>query len=152
VKRFHVHLHVGEIETSVKFYSALFGVAPTKHKPDYAKWMLDAPAVNFAISKVDGHVGLSHLGFEVDDEDALAELSTRARHAGGEILIERRVHCGYARGNKSWTTDPQGVRWENFHTYESELETFGCGAEETWREDHNGERTAVAPACATRKT
>ena len=151
MKRFHVHLHVADIGTSVAFYSVLFGVPPAKHKHDYAKWMLDAPAVNFAISKVEGHVGLSHLGFEVDDEDPLAELSARARQAAGEILIERRVHCGYARGNKSWATDPQGVRWENFHTYEGELETFGCGAEEAWREDRNGKRAGVAEICPTQK-
>ncbi len=129
MKRFHVHLHVADVEKSVTFYTALFGAAPTKHKPDYAKWMLDEPAVNFAISKVEDHVGLSHLGFQVDDETALTDVSERAREASGDLLIERRVHCGYARGNKSWANDPQGIRWENFHTYDSDLPTFGCGAE-----------------------
>lgn len=116
MKRFHVHLHVADIDTSVRFYSALFGVAPAKHKPDYAKWMLQEPAVNFAISKVEDHVGLSHLGFQVDDDQELSAISDRAREASGELLVERRVHCGYARGDKTWAIDPQGVRWENFHT------------------------------------
>jgi catechol 2,3-dioxygenase-like lactoylglutathione lyase family enzyme len=148
VKRFHVHLHVDDIEASMTFYTTLFGVKPSKHKPDYAKWMLDDPRVNFAISKVDNHLGLSHLGIQVDDDDALGEVSERAREASGELLVERRVHCGYALGNKSWVNDPQGVRWENFHTYNDDVATFGCGAEEAWRENRWGERTNLAKPCA----
>ena len=148
MKRFHVHLHVADVDVSVRFYTALFGVAPTKHKPDYAKWMLEEPKVNFAISKVQDHVGLSHLGIQVDDEDELEAVSELGLNAAGELLVERRVHCGYARGNKSWANDPQGVRWENFHTYETDLATFGCGAEETWREDRSGRRKEVASTCA----
>jgi hypothetical protein len=132
----------------VTFYSTLFGVAPTKHKPDYAKWMLDDPCVNFAISKVDGHVGLSHLGLQLDDEATLARASERAREASGEVLVERQVHCGYALGNKSWATDPQGVRWESFHTYDDDIATFGCGAKEAWRENRSGERADLARSCS----
>ena len=150
MKRFHVHLHVDDIEMSVRYYSALFGVPPAKQKPDYAKWILDDPLVNFAISKVEGHVGLSHLGFQVDDEAALAEISGRARDASGDLLVERHVHCGYALGNKTWVSDPQGLRWENFHTYDDDLATFGCGAEESWREDSAGRRQAVSSTTATR--
>jgi catechol 2,3-dioxygenase-like lactoylglutathione lyase family enzyme len=147
VKRFHVHLHADDIETSVKFYTTLFGAKPTKHKPDYAKWMLDDPRVNFAISKVEGHVGLSHLGLQVDDEETLKDVSEVARAASGEILVERQVHCGYAMGNKTWVNDPQAVRWENFHTYDDEMTTFGCGAEEAWHENKAGERLGPGPSC-----
>jgi catechol 2,3-dioxygenase-like lactoylglutathione lyase family enzyme len=149
VKRFHVHLHVADIETSVRFYSTLFGVAPTKHKPDYAKWMLTDPAVNFAISTERDHIGLSHLGFQVDGEEELAEVSAPAREASGDLLVERRVHCGYALGNKTWAKDPQGVRWETFHTYDNEMETFGCGAAEAWHEDRAGRKTELRPSRTT---
>ena len=148
MKRFHVHLHVDDIERSVRFYTTLFGVKPTKHKPDYAKWMLDDPRVNFAISKVEDHVGLSHLGLQVDDEEALKEVSEHARDASGEILVERRVHCGYAIGNKTWVNDPQAVRWENFHTYNDDMKTFGCGAEEAWRENKTGKRMGLGTSCS----
>lgn len=150
MKRFHVHLHVADVEASVAFYTTLFGAKPTKRKPDYAKWMLDEPCVNFAISKVEDHVGLSHLGFQVDDDDALDEMSGRAREAAGALLVERRVHCGYARGHKSWANDPQGIRWETFYTYDNDLATFGCGAEESWREDRAGHRTASEQTCAAK--
>jgi catechol 2,3-dioxygenase-like lactoylglutathione lyase family enzyme len=152
VKRFHVHLHVADVDASVRFYTVLFGVQPTKHKPDYAKWMLDEPCVNFAISKVQNHVGLSHLGFQVENERELGELSAMACEAAGELLVERRVHCGYARGDKSWAEDPQSIRWENFHTYESDLPTFGCGAEESWREDQSGKRTSFSSSCSLGQT
>jgi catechol 2,3-dioxygenase-like lactoylglutathione lyase family enzyme len=152
MKRFHVHLHVHNVEESVKFYTTLFGAQPTKHKPDYAKWMLDNPYVNFAISKVEGHVGLSHLGIQVGDEEALTEVFDRARDATGDLLVERRGHCGYAVGNKSWVNDPQGVRWENFHTYNNEMETFGCGAAEAWDENRTGEKRLLAsPSCSSAK-
>lgn len=150
--RFHVHLHVDDIEKSVRFYTTLFGVEPSKHKPDYAKWMLADPAVNFAISKVEGHIGLSHLGFQVDDEDALNGVSDHARAAAGELLVERQVHCGYAVGNKTWANDPQGIRWESFHTYANDLDTFGCGAAEAWREDRSGKRVAEVASCFAAKT
>lgn len=150
MKRFHVHLHVDDIEASVRFYTTLFGAKPTKHKPDYAKWMLDDPRVNFAISKVEDHVGLSHLGLQVEDAETLTEVSEHARQASGEILVERRVHCGYAVGNKTWVNDPQAVRWENFHTYDDDMATFGRGAEESWRENSAGERTISDPACSAK--
>lgn len=148
MKRFHVHLHVADVEASVKFYSTLFGLAPTKHKADYAKWMLADPPVNFAISIEKGHIGLSHLGFQVDSEDELAEVSAPAREASGDLLVERHVHCGYALGNKTWARDPEGVRWENFHTYKHEMDTFGCGAAEAWHEDRAGRKTPKSPSCA----
>ena len=147
MNRFHVHVRVGNVDKAIPFYTTLFGTNPNVVKSDYAKWMLDEPKVNFAISKVEDHVGLSHLGIQVDGEDELEAVSELGLKAAGELLVERRVHCGYARGNKSWANDPQGVRWENFHTYENDLSTFGCGAEETWREDRSGKRKQVASSC-----
>lgn len=146
MSRFHVHLHVRDIEESVKFYTTLFGAPPTKHKPDYAKWMLEDPRVNFAITTDRDHVGLSHLGIQVDDSKTLTDVSDRARTASGELLVERGAHCGYAIGDKTWANDPQGVRWETFHTYTNEMPDFGCGAEQTWRENVRGERQTVLPS------
>lgn len=152
MKRFHVHVHVRDIDQSVKFYTTLFGVQPAKRKSDYAKWMLDDPYVNFAITTQRDHVGLSHLGIQLDNEDALKHLSRNAREASGALLVERRAHCGYAIGNKAWATDPQDVRWELFHTYQQEHEHFGCGAEETWHEARDGTRLAVEPpSCSAGK-
>ena len=145
MNRFHVHLHVRDIEESVKFYTPFFGKQPTKRKPDYAKWMLDDPYVNFAITTEPGHVGLSHLGIQVDDGQTLTHVSNRARTTSGELLVERGAHCGYAVGDKTWANDPQGVRWESFHTYTNEMPDFGCGAEQTWRENARGERQIVSP-------
>ena len=148
MNRFHVHLHVRDIEESVKFYTTFFGTQPTKRKRDYAKWMLDDPCVNFAITTEPGHAGLSHLGIQVDDGQTLADVSDRARSASGELRVERGAHCGYAVGDKTWANDPQGVRWETFHTYTNEMADFGCGAEQTWRENARGERQIVsAPSC-----
>jgi catechol-2,3-dioxygenase len=101
MKRFHVHLHVVDIEKSARFYTSLFGVQQAKHRPDYAKWMLDNTHVNFAISKVEDHVGLSHLGIQVNDEETPVKVSERAPEVSGDLLVERTVHCGYALGNVS---------------------------------------------------
>lgn len=130
--RLHVHLHVRDIAESVKFYSTLFGVAPTKREPDYAKWMLENPHVNFAIS-TRGEAGLSHLGIQVESEGELAAVSARAKRAAGEVLIEKGANCCYAVGDKAWAEDPQGIRWETFFTTGG-LTTYGAGAAEIHRE------------------
>jgi catechol 2,3-dioxygenase-like lactoylglutathione lyase family enzyme len=149
MKRFHVHLHVHDIERSVTFYTTLFGVPPSKQRVDYAKWMLDDPRVNFAITTERGHTGLSHLGIQLDNDEDLDDASAAARHAAGELLVERGAHCGYAIGHKAWAVDPQAVRWEMFHTYQQEHAQFGCGAEQTWRETSDGARLPVVqPSCA----
>ncbi|MBI3675928.1 MAG: VOC family protein [Proteobacteria bacterium] len=129
MNRLHVHLHVRDIGESVRFYSTLFGSEPTKRESDYAKWMLDNPRVNFAISARGGEAGLGHLGIQVEDEAELGAVTARAKDAAGEVLIERGATCCYASGNKSWAEDPQGVRWETFHTT-GDLTTFGVGADE----------------------
>jgi len=132
MNRLHVHLHVRDIAQSVRFYSTLFGAEPAKREPDYAKWMLENPRVNFAIS-TGSDPGLSHLGIQVEDGSELEAVTNRAKDAAGEVLIEKGAQCCYATGDKSWATDPQGIRWETFHTT-GDLTVFGVGAEETHTE------------------
>jgi predicted enzyme related to lactoylglutathione lyase len=119
MKRFHVHLHVDDMTASIAFYSRLFNAAPTRVEPDYAKWMLEDPRVNFAISTRGTQAGLDHLGFQVDNAEELTELKTRAQAADMALLDEGTTTCCYARSDKHWVTDPQGIAWENFHTLEN---------------------------------
>ena len=142
MNRLHVHLHVADIEKSVRFYSALFGARPTKLEADYAKWMLDDPRVNFAISARGGELGLGHLGIQVEDKAGLASATARAKAAAGSVLIEENASCCYARSDKAWAEDPQGVRWETFHTT-GELTTYGVGAEESRHEVAKVEQPAA---------
>ncbi len=130
MNRLHVHLHVRDIPQSVKFYTSLFGAEPTRLESDYAKWMLDNPRVNFAISARGGEVGLGHLGIQVESDAELEAVSARAKDAAGQVLIERGANCCYALGDKAWAEDPQGVRWETFHTIGA-LTSYGVGADET---------------------
>ncbi|GAA4421734.1 ArsI/CadI family heavy metal resistance metalloenzyme [Acidovorax lacteus] len=116
MKRFHVHLHVQDLAQSIAFYSRLFAAAPTRVEADYAKWMLDDPRVNFAISTRGSRPGLDHLGFQVDDAAELGALKARAEAADAAVLDEGATTCCYARSEKHWVTDPQGVAWEHFHT------------------------------------
>ena len=116
MNRFHVHLNVSDLTSSVRFYSKLFAAEPTVLKSDYAKWMLDNPRVNFAISNTGRAPGVDHLGIQVDSEGELAELGHRLDAAGGEVMPEEATICCYAQSDKLWTEDPQGTRWETFHT------------------------------------
>lgn len=116
MKRFHVHMHVDDLAKSVAFYSKLFAAEPTRLEGDYAKWMLEDPRINFAISSRGGAAGVDHLGFQTDDESELAELKARAQAADMALLDEGETTCCYARSEKHWVTDPQGVAWEHFHT------------------------------------
>ena len=117
MKRFHVHLNVENLDSSIRFYSALFGADPGVRKSDYAKWMLDDPRVNFAISALGRGAGVDHLGIQADDARELAELGLRVENAGGTIVPEHATVCCYAQSDKAWTEDPQGTRWETFHTF-----------------------------------
>jgi catechol 2,3-dioxygenase-like lactoylglutathione lyase family enzyme len=119
MKRFHVHAHVADLQQSIGFYSKLFGAEPTRVEPDYAKWMLDDPRVNFAISTRGGAPGVDHLGIQADSDDELRELKSRARSADQPILDEGETTCCYARSDKHWITDPQGIAWEQFRTLEN---------------------------------
>ena len=117
MRRFHVHLRVQDLDANVRFYSRLFAAEPAVLKADYAKWLLNDPQLNFAISHRGADTGIEHLGFQVDDDPSLAELGQRLDAAGAAILPEEGTTCCYARSNKLWTEDPQGVRWESFHTF-----------------------------------
>ncbi|MEN7527581.1 MULTISPECIES: ArsI/CadI family heavy metal resistance metalloenzyme [unclassified Cupriavidus] len=116
MKRFHVHVSVADLSASIRFYSALFAAEPTLVKEDYAKWMLEDPRVNFAISARGAETGVDHLGFQTDDAGELAELKARAEAADMALLDEGETTCCYARSDKYWVTDPQGIAWEHFHT------------------------------------
>ena len=116
MKRFHVHVHVNDLSHSVAFYSKLFAAEPARLESDYAKWMLDDPRINFAISTRGAAAGVDHLGFQTDDPAELAELKARAQAADLALADSGETSCCYARSEKHWITDPQGVAWEHFHT------------------------------------
>ena len=116
MKRFHVHVHVDDLARSVAFYTRLFAAPPTRQEADYAKWMLDDPRVNFAISTRGAAPGVDHLGFQTDSAEELDELKARAAAADLAVLDEGATTCCYARSDKHWITDPQGIAWEHFHT------------------------------------
>ena len=136
MKRFHVHLHVQDLEQSIGFYSTLFAAEPARRESDYAKWMLDDPAINFAISTRGGSTGIDHLGFQTDDPAELAAMKARAESADFALLDEGETTCCYARSEKHWITDPQGIAWEHFHTL-ADIPVFREAGE------------AVAGACCT---
>ncbi len=117
MKRLHVHVAVGDLAQSVGFYSTLFGAEPSVLKDDYAKWMLDDPRVNFAISTHAATPGLDHLGIQVEHGLELAEIGGRLKDAGANTLDEVGATCCYARSDKSWVADPSGIRWETFRTF-----------------------------------
>ncbi|MEO6277214.1 ArsI/CadI family heavy metal resistance metalloenzyme [Roseateles sp.] len=124
MKRFHVHAHVENLQASVAFYAKLFGAAPTRLEGDYAKWMLDDPRINFAISTRGGKPGVDHLGIQTDSEEELVELKAQAEAADMTLQDEGETTCCYARSDKYWVTDPQGIAWEQFHTLH-DTPTFG---------------------------
>lgn len=126
MKRFHVHVAVSNLDRSIRFYATLFGAPPTVVKPDYAKWMLDDPRVNFAISARAGSAaqGVDHLGIQVDDERELATIDTRLKDAEEAVLNQTDAACCYARSDKAWSVDPAGLSWETFRTH-GEITTYG---------------------------
>lgn len=119
MKRFHVHLHVTDLSQNIRFYSAMFNQPPTRTEADYAKWMLNDPPVNFAISTRGSVPGVDHLGIQVDSAEDLAALKAHAEKADMALLDEGETSCCYARSEKHWLTDPQGLAWEQFHTLDS---------------------------------
>ena len=124
MKRLHLHVAVQDLNRSIGFYSTLFGAAPTVAKPDYAKWMLDDPKVNFAISARGAEAGLDHVGIQVETEDELRELAGRLKEAGETTRDQEDASCCYARSHKSWTAAPSGLRWETFFTF-GDATTYG---------------------------
>ena len=128
MKRLHVHVSVADLDESVRFYSTLFAVGPTVRKDDCAKWMLDDPRVNFAISERDKATGIRHLGIQVETDAELAEVFARLDHAHRPVLNEGQTTCCYAKSEKSWIEDPQGVQWETFLTT-GESTVYGAAME-----------------------
>ena len=124
MKRFHVHVAVPDLDESIRFYSTLFGAEPAVRKDDYAKWMLDDPRVNFAISQRGAAVGINHLGFQVDSDGELEALHANLEGADRAVTAERGANCCYAKSDKYWVTDPSGIAWESFHTLGS-IPMFG---------------------------
>ena len=140
MKRFHVHVAVPNLQQSIAFYSAMFGAAPAVVKPDYAKWMLEDPRVNFAISQGAGRrEGVNHLGFQAENGAELDEIHGRLQAADASIVAEKDVSCCYARSDKYWVKDPAGIAWESFHT----LGTVPV---------YDAEAAAPAGACGTSKS
>jgi len=117
MKRFHAHVRVEDLESSVRFYSTLFGTEPTVLKSDYAKWMLDDPRVNFAITAGSTSTGLDHLGLQVESDEDLGIIARRLEAAGQSVVKQTNAACCYARGDKGWVSDPSGISWETFHTF-----------------------------------
>ena len=124
MKRFHVHVAVDDLEANIRFYSSVFGAAPTVVKPDYAKWMIEDPRVNFAISQRGAKAGVDHLGFQVDSDEELTTLRQQVADAEIAALDQPDATCCYARSDKYWITDPQGIAWETYRTL-GEAEIYG---------------------------
>lgn len=153
MKRLHVHVGVDDLAESIRFYSALFAAEPTVAKADYAKWMLDDPRVNFAIST--GQIearGIEHLGIQVESEDELAEVRARLKAADRPLLEEGATVCCYARSEKNWIADPQGVVWETFHTT-GEAVNYGTSPElDKLTSDNAAANTCCTPVIETKPT
>jgi predicted enzyme related to lactoylglutathione lyase len=129
MKRMHVHVAVEDIPNAIGFYSALFAAEPAVVKPDYAKWMLDDPRVNFAISTRGRQPGLDHLGIQVENKGELTEIYARLHKAGGAVIEQGQTSCCYAKSEKSWIDDPAGISWETFLTT-GESTDYGDGTGE----------------------
>jgi catechol 2,3-dioxygenase-like lactoylglutathione lyase family enzyme len=128
MKRLHVHIAVKDLPRAIEFYSTLFDAAPSVQKGDYAKWMLDDPRVNLAISARGAKPGVEHLGIQAENGDELAEVYDRLQRADAPVLVEGDTVCCYARSEKSWISDPAGVPWEVFHTT-GDSAVYGGGPE-----------------------
>ncbi|HEX4859119.1 MAG TPA: ArsI/CadI family heavy metal resistance metalloenzyme, partial [Usitatibacteraceae bacterium] len=145
MKRFHVHVAVKDLAASTRFYSTLFGMSPTVEKKDYAKWMLDDPRLNFAISQHAGAAGLNHLGFQAETDEELEAMHAKLRDATSEVVAEKGTNCCYATSDKYWVKDPTGIPWEQFRTLDS-IPFYG-------EHSHKGEQGACAadesPTCGS---
>ena len=154
MKRFHIHVSVNDLAKSIRFYSTLFGAAPSKVEADYAKWMLEDPRVNFAISTGRQPLGVNHLGFQVDSDHELRGMHTQLAAADAHLIREDEQACCYARSDKYWVTDPTGIAWETFHSL-GNIPVYG---EDTPVFDHGASRaptqnfgTANKSACCVPK-
>jgi catechol 2,3-dioxygenase-like lactoylglutathione lyase family enzyme len=149
MKRLHVHVGVDDLANSIRFYSTLFGAEPTVVKDDYAKWMLEDPKVNFAISEGNhARKGIEHLGIQVESTEELSEVYGRLKAADRPVLEEGQTTCCYAKSEKSWITDPDGVVWEAFHT-RGEATTYGAGPALGTLSDSLGSEKCCRPKSAS---
>jgi hypothetical protein len=144
MKRLHIHMAVDDLPRSIGFYAALFDAQPSVVKADYAKWMLEDPRINFAISDRSPRKGVDHLGLQAEDGEELEEIGSRLAQADVAITAQKNASCCYARSDKYWTIDPQGVAWESFHTLDS-VPVFG---EDTRAKA--ARESATAAACCSR--
>lgn len=136
MKRFHVHVAVSNLAESTRFYSAMFGAEPSVLKTDYAKWMLDDPRLNFAISERSGKPGVNHLGFQVESDAELEEVHARLQTAGTNIEAEKAASCCYATSDKYWINDPAGIAWESFRSLDT-IPFYG-------KDNHQAQQQGVA--------
>ena len=148
MKRFHVHVSVSDLSESIRFYSKLFGGEPTVLKSDYAKWMLEDPRVNFAISTHHQPGGVNHLGFQVDSDEELRGMHAQLQAADAQMIQEDEQPCCYARSDKYWVTDPTGIAWETFHTLSS-IPVYG---EDTAVFAHGASTVPVGSEAVSNKT
>lgn len=144
MSRFHMHVAVSDLERSIRFYSAVFGAEPDVRKPDYAKWSLEDPRINFAISNRSRHTGLDHVGIQAGSDAELAALQARLEAADIAGARQADATCCYARSDKYWARDPEGIAWEAFHTLGT-IPTFNAGEQES-----PGASCCTTPALATR--
>ena len=138
MKRFHIHISVADLAKNIQFYSQIFGAEPSVMKEDYAKWALDDPALNFAISTRGNKTGLDHVGIQTDSDEELNRLQQRLETAGINGFAQDNTTCCYARSDKYWVQDPQGIAWETFHTLES-VPVFS---------EHDTQASAKSACCA----
>jgi hypothetical protein len=139
MKRFHVHVAVENLDESIKFYSTFFNTRPSVHKTDYAKWMLDDPRINFAISTRGRAPGLDHLGIQVENQGELSEIADRLHAANQQVLDQGETTCCYAKSDKAWVMDPQGIAWESFLT---------SGESTVYGEEQNLATDSTSACCA----
>lgn len=148
MKRLHLHVKVNDLEQNIHFYSQLFGAEPEKVKDDYAKWMLDDPRINFAVSTRASQTGLDHFGIQVDDEQDLSNLRDHLKSTDINIDKEGETSCCYAKSDKTWVSDPNGIAWEIYQTM-SDVELF---TEDANNIQENSACCAAPPKAKTEKT
>ena len=146
MKRFHVHVAVNNLEESTRFYAAMFGVQPSVQKPDYAKWMLDDPRINFAISERTGTPGVNHLGFQAESDAELEEIHARLQTAGTDIAAEKGANCCYATSDKYWVNDPAGIAWESFRSLDT-IPFYGEDSHKTAQPPADAQSAGCSTAC-----
>ena len=147
MKRFHVHVAVEDLASNIRFYSTVFGVPPTVEKPDYAKWMLEDPRVNFAISQRGIKPGIDHLGFQLESDEELTAQRANVEQAEIAALDQKDAACCYARSDKYWITDPQGIAWETFRTLDT-VPVYGS-SERPEVQKGDAKTSCCAPASTT---